>query len=129
MQKGASAIPVRLSRVCLSPAATATARIGPKRVAIPIILAIEDGPSREHYGSVGEGSSPSSSGRGRRGVLIVSHDRSRMTIDPCIPTMPGRSTSGVHRPGRHCLQQARSSVRCSASRMKGEPHPTMNRFL
>ena len=84
MQKGASAIPVRLSRVCLSPAATATARIGPKRVAIPIILAIEDGPSREHYGSVGEGSSPSSSGRGRRGVLIVSHDRSRMTIDPCI---------------------------------------------
>ena len=26
--------------------------------------------------------------------------RSRMTTDPRIPTMPGRSTSGFHRPGR-----------------------------
>ena len=31
------------------------------------------------------------------------HGRSRMTIDPRIPTMPGRSTSGFHQPGRHCL--------------------------
>ena len=30
------------------------------------------------------------------------HGRSRMTIDPRIPTMPGRSTSGFHQPGRHC---------------------------
>ena len=29
-------------------------------------------------------------------VLIIMHDRSRMTIDPRIPTMPGRSTSGFH---------------------------------
>ena len=55
------------------------------------------------------------------------HGRSRMTIDPRIPTMPGRSTSGFHRPGRHCLHQARSAVRCSASRMKREPHPSKNR--
>ena len=47
------------------------------------------------------------------------HGRSRMTIDPCIPTMPGRSSSGFHRPGRHCLHQARSAGRCSASRMEG----------
>ena len=31
--------------------------------------------------------------------------------------MSGRSTSGFHQPGRHCLHQARSAVRCSASRM------------
>ena len=29
---------------------------------------------------------------------------SRMTVDPRIPTTPGRSVSGFHRPGRHCLQ-------------------------
>ena len=27
---------------------------------------------------------------------------SHLTTDPRIPTMPGRSTSGVHRPRRHC---------------------------
>ena len=43
--------------------------------------------------------------------------------------MPGRSTSGFHQPGAHCLHQAkpRSAVRRSASRMKGEPHSTKNR--
>ena len=56
------------------------------------------------------------------------HGRSRMTIDPRIPTMPGRSTSGFHRPGRHRLHQARSAVRCSASRMKGELHPAKKHF-
>ena len=55
------------------------------------------------------------------------HGRSRMTIGPRIPTMPGRSTSGSHQLGRHCLHQARSAVRCSASRMKGELHPSKNR--
>ena len=44
------------------------------------------------------------------------------TIDLRIPTMPGRNTSGFHRPGRHCLLQARNAVRCSASRVKGELH-------
>ncbi|CAM9135983.1 unnamed protein product [Laminaria digitata] len=29
------------------------------------------------------------------------HGRSRMTMDPRIPTMPGRSASGFHPPGRH----------------------------
>ena len=33
---------------------------------------------------------------------IFMHVRSRMTIDPRIPTMPGRSTSSFHQPGRHC---------------------------
>ena len=39
--------------------------------------------------------------RGERwGVPVFMHGRSRMTIDPRIPTMPGWSTSGFHRPGR-----------------------------
>ena len=46
------------------------------------------------------------------------HGRTRMTTDPHIPTLPGRSTPGFHQPGRHCSHQARSAVRCSASRMK-----------
>ena len=40
--------------------------------------------------------------------------------DPCMPTVPGRGTSDVHRPGRHCLHQARSAVSCWESRWKGE---------
>ena len=54
-------------------------------------------------------------------VLMIMHGRSRVTVDPRIPTMPGRSTSGFHRPVRHRQHQARSAVRCSASRKKGEP--------
>ena len=43
------------------------------------------------------------------GVLDLMHGRrSRMPIDPRIPTMSGRSMSGFHRPDRHCLHQARS---------------------
>ena len=55
------------------------------------------------------------------------HGHSRMTIDPRIPTMPGRSTSGFQQPGRHRLHHARSAVGCSVSRMKGELHPSKNR--
>ena len=32
--------------------------------------------------------------------------RSRITKDPSTTRMPGRSTSGFYRPGRHCLHQA-----------------------
>ena len=60
--------------------------------------------------------------RGRGGVLIFMRGCSRMTIDPRIPAMPGRSTSSFHQPGRHCLHQARSAVRSWASRMQGELH-------
>ena len=59
------------------------------------------------------------------GVLMIMHNGSRVAIGPRIPTLPGRNTSGFHRPGRHCLHQARSAVRCSASRIKGELHPTV----
>ena len=55
------------------------------------------------------------------------HDRSRKTIGLHIATVPGRRTSGFHQPDRHGLHQARSAVRCSASRMKGELHPSKNR--
>ena len=60
-------------------------------------------------------------------MLIIMHGHSRTTMDPRISAMPGRSTSGFHRPGRHRLHQARSAVRCSGSRMKGELHPAMSR--
>ena len=60
----------------------------------------------------------------RRDVLDLMHGRSRVTVDLRIPTMPVRSISGFHRPGRHCLHQARSAVRCPASRKKRELHPT-----
>ena len=59
----------------------------------------------------------------REGVLSFVHDRSRMSIDPRIPTMPGPCTSDCHQPDRHFWHQARNAVRCSASRMKGGPHP------
>ena len=52
------------------------------------------------------------------------HVRSLMTIDPYIPSMPGRITSSCHRPGKHCLHRAHGAVRCWASRIKGELHPT-----
>ena len=41
-----------------------------------------------------------------------------MPSNPRISIMPGRSVSGFHQPGRHRVHQARSAVRCSASRMK-----------
>ena len=47
-------------------------------------------------------------------VLGLMHGRSRMSIDRRIPTSPGRSMSGFHRPGRRCLYQALSAVRCLA---------------
>ena len=62
-----------------------------------------------------------------KGVHTVNtmHGRSRMRIDSRTPTTPGRSTSGFHRPGRHCScakREAPPVVR--ASRVKGELHPT-----
>ena len=61
------------------------------------------------------------------GFSHVTHGRSRMTIDPRIPTIPGRSKSGLHRPCRRCLHQAlRSAVRWQTSHTKGELHPTKN---
>ena len=43
----------------------------------------------------------------RRDALDFMYSRSRMTIDPRIPTMPmsGRSMSGFQRPGGYCLHQ------------------------
>ena len=63
---------------------------------------------------------------GRGGCAHAMHSVSLKTIDPRILTMPGRSTSGFCRPGRHHVHQARSAVRCSASRMEGELHPFKN---
>ena len=65
-------------------------------------------------------------GRGAGGTQCV-HGRIRMTMDAHIPTIPGRRTSGFDQPRRHCLHHARSAVRCSARRVKGELHPSKNR--
>ena len=75
----------------------------------------------------GGGTGKRGGGKGVRECIQFVHGRSRMTVDPRILTMPGRSTSAFPLPGRHCLHQARSAVRCSASRMKGELHPSKNR--
>ena len=64
-------------------------------------------------------------GRGG-GCTRVMHSRSLKTSDPSIPIMPGRSTSGFHRRGRHHVHQARSAVRCSGSHVKGELQPSKN---
>ena len=62
-------------------------------------------------------------GGGGRVYTHVMHGRSRMVMDPRIPAMPGRGTSGLPRISRHCLHQARSTVRGQASCMKGDLHP------
>ena len=64
---------------------------------------------------------------GGPGGAYMMHVRCLKTTDPRISTVPGRSTSGFHLPGRRCLHQARSEVGCSASRMGGELRPTKNR--
>ena len=53
-------------------------------------------------------------------VLDLMHGRSRMTLDPRIPTTPGRSMSGFHGhgPGRHCLLA--SGAKCRE--VSGESH-------
>ena len=67
--------------------------------------------------------------RGDERDILCAHfmrSRSRKTVDPLIPTMPGGSTSNFHRPGGHRAHQPRSTVRFSASRVKGEVHSTKN---
>ena len=46
------------------------------------------------------------------------HGRSRMTIDPRIATTPGRSASGFHRLGRHCLRKEHRHKRTGGVRLK-----------
>lgn len=52
------------------------------------------------------------------GLLIIMHGRSLRIVDPRIPAMLGGDTSGFHPPGRHCLHQTRTAMRCSPSRIK-----------
>ena len=61
------------------------------------------------------------------GCTHVMHGGSRMTTDPRIPTMPERKTSGFHRPGRHCLHQARSAVRSHEVRAATYREPLLRR--
>ena len=66
-------------------------------------------------------------------ITTHTHDRrksigAKETKKRNISTMPRRSTSGFHQPGRHCLHQGRSAVRCLAKFMKGRLHATKNRL-
>ena len=65
-------------------------------------------------------------GGGGEGCTQFVRCRSRMAIDLRVLTMPARSASDFHRPGGHCLRQARSAVKCSANRMKGDVHRSKN---
>ena len=58
-------------------------------------------------------------GGGRGVVLDVIHGRSRMTIEPRSPTMPGRSTSGCHRPGGTHVMHSRSCMTIDPRREEG----------
>ena len=66
-------------------------------------------------------------GRGRGVYSTFMHGRSRMTITirPSHPYNAGTEHVGFSPTCRALL--APSTVRCSASRMKGELHPTKNR--
>ena len=59
------------------------------------------------------------------------HGRSCMTIDPGVPTLPARSTSGFTDQADIACTKREAPVRCSAGRMKGKMHSTINknRFL
>ena len=85
-----------------------------------------------HAPSVCYGKGKKDRGRGGGGgLLIVMHGRSRMTVDSRILTMSGRRDRVGFSPtgeALHCLHQAKEApVRCWASRMQGEPHPTWSR--
>ena len=66
--------------------------------------------------------------RKEAGGVHLTHSLSRIFIDARIPATRRRGTLGNHRSGRHRVHQARSAVRFSASRIKGELHPTKNLF-
>ena len=53
------------------------------------------------------------------GCTLSMHSRNLKTIDSRMPAMPGRGMSDFHRPGRHRVHQAQSTVICSASKGRG----------
>ena len=68
-------------------------------------------------------------GRGGGGCTQFVHGHSRMIIDSLTSLLCRDGARRVFTNQRqiYCLHQARSAVRCSASRMKGELHPSKNR--
>ena len=56
------------------------------------------------------------------------HGRSRMAMDPRIPTNAGDGTRWVFIDQADIASTKRENVRYSTSRMKGELHPTKNRL-
>ena len=50
-----------------------------------------------------------------RGYIMRNVAVDCQAVDPCIPTLPGRNTSGFHPPGKHCLREARSAKRGEVS--------------
>ena len=62
-----------------------------------------------------------------RGVYSVCAWPQSYDHTPSHPYHAGTEHVGFHQPGKQCLHEARSAVRCLASRMKGELHPPKNR--
>ena len=60
---------------------------------------VKQNKTKQKRGVVDEGLRAASDERGWGGVLILMYGRSRVTIDPRIPTMPRWSMSDFHRPG------------------------------
>lgn len=63
------------------------------------------------------------------GGLDILHDKIGTIVNPRIPFILGRSTSGIYRQGRHCLHQSRSALSGSASFMYGKLTPSKSHVL
>ena len=66
--------------------------------------------------------------RGGGWVIVVMHGRSLSDHTPSHPVTAGTEHVGFLQKRQTLLSQARSAMRCSAIRMKGELHPTKNRL-
>ena len=63
-------------------------------------------------------------------MRVIMHGRSRMTIDPRLPTMPGRSRSGFDRPDRMLTPGAnRREVSGESDKGRGEAGPAFSKVL
>ncbi|CAN0256107.1 unnamed protein product, partial [Laminaria digitata] len=61
------------------------------------------------------------------GVLVIMHGRGRMTVDPRIPTIPGRGTSVFRRPGRQWVPRSGGRRLWAQKNQTGEA-PQLNIF-
>ena len=63
------------------------------------------------------------------GCTNVMHGRSSITIDPRIPTTPGRRTSGFLQPDRHCLRPCEGRGRAGGGGVRLIPESNNLQFV